>query len=219
MIDWSASTPKVFHPGAISIPENRLLRMQGYKVPENVRKAIRKAATAAARLAEDVVEPQIHYQYFEIQHLEGETLELANGTCFHCPAFPKYLSGCTSIIANVLTLGQAFDDRIAQMIAEEDLLGVLFLDNAGWLAVESATQSFVQYLKSNALTADTRLTRRLGPGYSYRSNKILSEWDLLEQPELFELFNDYELPVSLLESGAMLPRMSRSGIYGLQVLA
>ena len=218
MIDWSATTPKVFYPDTISIPENRLLRMQGYKVPENVRKAIRKAASTAARLAENVVEPQIHYQQFEIQNLEGEVLKLANGACFHCPAFPKYLSGCTSIIANVLTLGQAFDDRIAQMIEEEDLLGVLFLDNAGWLAIESTTQSFVQYLKSNALTPDTRLTRRLGPGYSYRSNKILSQWDLLEQPVLFGLFKGYELPVSLLESGAMSPRMSRSGIYGLQMV-
>jgi len=207
---------KVFEPGPLSIREDRLLRMQGYRHPERVRRAIRKAATAAARLAEELVEPEVHYQLFDIRHCEGELLELENGSTFHCVAFEKYLSDCRRIVAFIQTLGQPFDDRITQMLEADDLLGVLFLDNAGWLAIEATSKNFVQYLKSTVRPPHHRLTRRLGPGYSYRSNKVVSQWELSEQATLFELFKDQSIPITMLDSCAMMPRMSRSGIYGLQ---
>ncbi len=208
----------VFTPDAFSIRGERLLRMQGYKAPDAVRRVIHKAAMAAARLAEEVAEPRIYYRPVNVRTCEQELLELETGHCFHCPAFPKYLGQAQQIIAFVHTLGKPFDDRMTQMMEQDDLLGVLFLDNAGWLAIEATNKSFVRYLKANALYSKYRLTRRLGPGYSYRVNKVVSQWALTEQALLFELFDGLQLPVALLESCAMLPRMSRSGIYGLQAI-
>jgi len=192
------------------------LRMQGYRQPEAVRRAIRMAATAAARLAEELVEPEVYYQLFDVRNCAGELLELENGSTFRCAAFEKYLSECRRIVVFIQTLGQSFDDRITQMLEADDLLGVLFLDNAGWLAIEASSKKFVQHLKSTVRPPHHHLTRRLGPGYSYRSNKVVSQWALTEQAALFELFKDRSIPVTLLDSCAMLPRMSRSGIYGLQ---
>jgi len=210
---------RIFEPGPIHIREDRLLRMQGYKAPDAVRRVIRKAAAAAARLAEELAEPRLYHLQWNVHRCQGELLELEGGHCFHCGAFPRYLSGCERIIAFILTLGQPFDDRIEQMLEADDLLGVLFLDNAGWLAIEATSKYFVQSLKSTFDTPGQRLTRRLGPGYSYRSNKVVSEWALTEQAELFELFDGHSIAVRLLESCAMLPRMSRSGIYGIRALA
>jgi len=42
---------------------------------------------------------------------------------------------------------------------------------------------------------------------------------LLEQKPLFELFSDTKLPVRLMESCAMYPKKSRSGLYGLRPLS
>ncbi len=60
-----------------------------------------------------------------------------------------------------------------------------------------------------------RLTRRMGPGYSYKINGDETMWSLEQQHQLFEVFDGEDLPVRLLESCAMMPKMSRSGLYGL----
>jgi len=59
---------------------------------------------------------------------------------------------------------------------------------------------------------------RMAPGYSYRveNQEERVSWDLLEQEKLFGLFGKADLPVELMDSGAMLPRMSRSGIFGVR---
>jgi hypothetical protein len=43
-------------------------------------------------------------------------------------------------------------------------------------------------------------------------------WPLEEQPALFGLFGNAELPVSLMSSCAMSPKLSRSGLYGIRPL-
>ncbi len=76
------------------------------------------------------------------------------------------------------------------------------------MAVERATRSFAQHLWSEAQGEGCRLTRRLGPGYA--------DWAVDEQTALFGVFAGVALPVRLLESCAMIPKKSRSGVYGLR---
>lgn len=205
---------KVFEPRPFRIPEDRLLRMQGYRQPDAVRRAIRKAAAAAARLAETLVEPRVYYQGVPISNCGSGRLELGNGLNFNCEAFGKYLSACTDVVIFIQSIGQRFDDHINELMEHDDLLGVLFLDNAGWLAIEASSRSFAGYLRSTA-AAGGGITRRLGPGYRYRANRVVSEWPLREQQILFQVFAGDPIPVTLLDSSAMLPRMSRSGLYGM----
>jgi len=58
---------------------------------------------------------------------------------------------------------------------------------------------------------------RMGPGYEYRlrNSDRRVRWELTEQAALFRLFRDAPLPITLMSSCAMQPKMSRSGIYGL----
>jgi cobalamin-dependent methionine synthase I len=60
-----------------------------------------------------------------------------------------------------------------------------------------------------------RVSIRMGPGYVYRDGDADVCWPLTEQKTLFEVFDGIDLPVHLMESCAMTPKMSRSGIYGL----
>ena len=43
-----------------------------------------------------------------------------------------------------------------------------------------------------------------------------SEWPLEEQKSLFALFEGRAISVQLLDSCAMIPKMSRSGLYGVR---
>ena len=57
----------------------------------------------------------------------------------------------------------------------------------------------------------------MAPGYSYHLDSGTCEWPLEEQKALFDLFRHATLPVRLLESCAMLPKMSRTGLYALRI--
>ena len=115
----------------------------------------------------------------------------------------------------VLTVGREIDEQTIQWMDEEKLVEALFLESAAWLGVEDATKQFVLMVRSWAMQQSMRMTRRLGPGYSYPIDGKQVMWDLTDQKPLFNLVNDPNMPVKLLESAAMLPKMSRSGLFGL----
>ncbi len=113
----------------------------------------------------------------------------------------------------MLTLGAAFDEAISARMAEEPV-DALFLDTAGWLSIERATRDLAQAI-DRALAPRLRSGGRLGPGYDYRAEEGRQRWPLEEQRELFSVFRGSPLPVELLESCAMMPKMSRSGLFAL----
>jgi cobalamin-dependent methionine synthase I len=132
---------------------------------------------------------------------------LENGTAMRCGAF-NGLDDCRSVAAFVLTVGAACDDEVRELSERGDLIEALFLETAAWLAIEGATKILAALLRQSASDRGLCLTRRLAPGYG--------DWALSEQTKLFSLFEGVSLPVRLLESCAMVPKMSRSGMYGLR---
>ena len=74
---------------------------------------------------------------------------------------------------------------------------------------------FKIYFRETARANGHRITSRMGPGYSYRHDSHVCTWPLEEQLSLFGLFGETALPVTVMESSAMLPKMSRSGLFGI----
>ena len=190
--------------------------MQGYTDLERVRRPIRRAAERAAEMARDIACGRVGLRRVGIAALEEDTLTLAGGHRFHCLAFPRFLEQCHSVVAFAMTAGPRFDERIDELMHDDQPVEGLFLDSAGWLAVESVTRQFAERLKVEAADRGMRLTRRMGPGYSYRVGTVLEPWSLDEQQDLFRVLGDAPLPVELMDSSAMSPKMSRSGLYGLR---
>ena len=58
------------------------------------------------------------------------------------------------------------------------------------------------------------MSPRLGPGYSYKLDGRSVLWPLEQQQPLFEMFARDDVDIELLESCAMLPKISRSGLFG-----
>ena len=85
------------------------------------------------------------------------------------------------MVVFAMTAGEAIDRRIDELMAADEPVVALLLDTGGWLAIESITRQFSERLKADCEPADLRLTRRMGPGYTYRIGKELAPWGLEEQ--------------------------------------
>jgi hypothetical protein len=207
-----------FRPAAPAIHSERVLRIQGYSDLTRVRQVIRRAAEAMAAAAESLSRPEVAFRHVGVQSIRGDVLELQDGTRLHCQAFQRQLCGCTEIVPFVLTAGVAIGERVMELIESGDLLEGVLLETAGWLCIEDATRQFKARLRASSMRRNRRITSRMGPGYSYKVTGSMCTWPLEEQPALFGLFGDAELPVALMKSCAMNPKMSRSGIYGIAPL-
>ena len=211
------ATPPVesLKPGSLRIVADRMLRIQGYTDPERVRRPIRKAAEKTAATVEQLVEPAVHFRRVPVESCDAGGLCLAGGIILHCDAFPRFLTESTDVVVFALTAGPRIDEELARLNDAGDLLEMLFVETAGWLAVEEVTKAFAAHLRADAKGEGLKITRRMGPGYSYPTKDGDAEWLLEEQRFLFELLDDGNMPVTMLESCAMLPKMSRSGLFGL----
>jgi hypothetical protein len=107
---------------------------------------------------------------------------------------------------------------VIDFIEKFDLLEALFLETAGWLSIEQTTRSFVAALHRWARLSGFRVSPRMGPGYEYHVDGRQVRWRLEDQGPLFSVFDSDPLPVRLLDSYAMLPKMSRSGLFGVSRL-
>lgn len=209
------ATVASFVPRPPVVHFERILRIQGYSDLSRIRPAIVKAAQDAAQLAPLLCAPRVAYRHVAIRRLSGDTVDLAGGVRLHCAAFARVLAGCSEVVPFVLTLGPQLDARVVDLAGAGDLLDALLLETAAWLCIEDATRQFRGHVRDAAATRDQRTTSRLGPGYSYRIGDSTCVWRLEEQVQLFALFGGAELPVVLMESCAMQPKMSRSGMIGI----
>lgn len=207
-VEWLA-------PEGTRVGVDRMLRIQGYTAIDKVRPIVRAAAERNAVRAESLFDAKVCYRRIPVVSCNDGTLVLPDDASLHCGAFTRFLSAAREIAVFVATAGARIDDELARLHEEQELLDMLFLETAAWLGIEEITKTFVGHLRARAAEDRMRLTRRMGPGYSYKTDAGNAEWPLEEQTALFSLFGETTLPVRLLESCAMLPKMSRSGLIGL----
>ena len=208
--DWSCSPPP--------IDTARLLRIHKYTDPSQVRPIIVEAADKAIREAAMLSKPTASFVVVDIESLQNGELHLSGGVGFSCTAFDERLAGCERLIAFVMTLGPALDAKTISLIEDEfEPLDALFLETAGWLTIEASTRKLASFLRAEASRDGWRMSLRMGPGYDYPQNNGDGRvrWDLRQQEALFQLFEGTPLPVELMSSCAMMPKMSRSGVFGL----
>jgi hypothetical protein len=208
--EWSCPAP--------AVDVSRLLRVHKYTDPSKVRPVIVAAAKQAADEAYSLSAPTARYVIVEIESLKNGILTLVGGHQFECPAFDQHLENCQHLLAFVMTIGGQLDAKTLSLVEDVfEPLDALFLETAGWLTIEAATRKLATKLRADAARSGWATSLRMGPGYEYKlhANGERVRWNLVQQQVLFQLFGDAPLPVELLSSCAMFPKMSRSGIYGL----
>ena len=205
----------VYEPGSLAVDPMKMLRIHGYKDVNAVRPVILRTAEEISVRAANVMTPMVMYRRVGIAQCNADELNLANGLSFQGHAFSHYFSDAVEVVVVVITVGKKLDDEVIGCMDIFEPLEALFLETAGWLGIEWTTRSFVNYLTELVSEEKLRPTRRMGPGYSYKIDGGEEMWSLEDQRHLFSVFDDVDLPVRLLESCAMMPKMSRSGVYGL----
>lgn len=206
----------VFKPQVNQPDLNQVLRMLGYSNPDRVRPNVWSIAKSVIEEVKFIAQPIVHFTRMAIESCDDDTLVIETGAVFHCEAFQKYFLNCDEIFSFVLTLGKSFDEVGAEQIAKDQILEAIVLETAGWLVIEQATKQLAIHLRDIARGDGRQLSRRMAPGYGYKIGGRKCEWPLEEQRLLFELFDHEMLPVQLLSSCTMVPKMSRSGVYGLR---
>jgi hypothetical protein len=207
----------VFRPERVSVSSWKLLRLQGYRDIDKVRPAVREAAEEMTARANLLMAPEVHYCSAAVVAVEDEALVLKDGTVFRSRAFRHFVSDACEVVAIVATLGRALDQEVIGMIDRFEVLEALLLESAGWLGIEAASKAFADLLRNQCAGRGLQVSVRMAPGYTYRIDGAEVTWPLEQQQELFGLFASagHELTVRLMPSCAMLPKMSRSGIYGI----
>jgi hypothetical protein len=205
----------VFRPTKISLRPDRILRVHGYKDPAKVRSAIREAAESIGRRAEGLFAPEVYYRRLAIQSLGDEELALEGGLVFRSGAFARFLAEAREVVVAIATMGAALDRDVIAHMERFEPLEALFLETAGWLGIENLSMQFGGFLREQARREGCRVTCRLGPGYDYKVSGRSVAWPLEEQERIFAAFEGTALPVTLLPSCIILPKMSRTGMFGL----
>ncbi|MBI1384399.1 MAG: hypothetical protein GC150_05770 [Rhizobiales bacterium] len=203
-----------FVPPAITIRPEQVLRVHGYRDLEKVRPDVVDAARQQVARARGLLDAEIHYRRLAVEELDGDGLRLEGGITFASEAFRRYCAGCDEGLAFVLTTGDRLDEMVRGHIDNFELIEALFLESYGWLAVEAVTRLFSKHLRTELAAEGCRIGMRMGPGYSYKIGARTISWPLEQQRELFKAFEGMSIPVTLMESCAMKPKLSRSGFYG-----
>jgi hypothetical protein len=209
---------KYLDPAPPVVRSERILRIQGYSDLGRVRRAIVTAAVDMAALASSLSRPKAAYRYVPVRKIDGDELALEGDVALHCTAFGSRLATCFEVVPLVLSVGDEIGQRVIDLAEAGDLLEAVLLETAGWLCIEDATRQFTSHLRQEVSSRGSRITSRMGPGYSYWLDGAEVVWPLEQQPSLFSLFGTAELPVTLMSSCAMSPKLSRSGLYGVAPL-
>ena len=196
----------------------KLLRTHGYKNKDNIKKRILDSAEKALERLTNYSSPVGYFYFEEIKKKSLNSIQLER-TSLKCEVFTEIFSESNFLIIFIISLGKGIDIKLKKISNDiNEPLGGLFLENASWLALELILRDARSRIISFAQSKNMQIENRMAPGYSYPS-KILKKrimWELKEQENLFNLFKNRNISVSLSESFTMLPRMSRSGVFGLK---
>ena len=174
---------------------------------------VRATAAAMAAHALEIATPVAWLRRVAIRRTDGARIELDGGATMTSAALADALRDAVAAQLFLVTLGPRLDERVAELFNAMDGLEGLFLDTAGWVVVQSALSAVRRRLGVQARAAGCRLSGRVGPGYL--------DWQLAEQPVLVRALaaGGALHGIEVLESGAILPEKTLTGLYGLIPLA
>src|SRR5262245_54927919 len=192
----------------VSVRPEQVLRAH-YPDLAPVAAEVRATAAAMAAHALEMARPVGWLRQVAVRAVDAARVELDGGAMLNSATLANLLRESSAVQLFVVTLGPQIDARVHQLFEAMDGLEGLFLDTAGWVVVQSALSSIRKRCAAKARSEGYRLTRRIGPGYL--------DWPLEEQAIVFRTLaaGDALPPIEVLESGAILPEKTLTGLFGL----
>jgi hypothetical protein len=192
----------------VSVRPEQVLRAH-YPDLAPVAAEVRATAAAMAAHALEIARPVGWLRQVAVRAVDSTRVELEGDAVLNSATLATLLRESSAVQLFVVTLGPQIDARVHQLFEAMDGLEGLFLDTAGWVVVQSALSAVRKRCAAKARGEGYRLTRRIGPGYL--------DWPLEEQAIVFRALagGDALAPIEVLESGAILPEKTLTGLFGL----
>jgi len=190
-----------------AVPVDLILRLQKHRRPAEVHGPVRDAAEAMAAEAGRLIAPEAAVWRGPVTATapDGDVV-LDAVHRFRSRALARLLARAEAAYVVALTLGDALERRVDALFEERCLLEGLFLDTAGWAAIELLMRELRRRLLAEERPAGRVVTHRVAPGYQ--------DWLVDEQAALLRVFGDTPIPVRVTEFSWMLPRKSVSAVFG-----
>jgi hypothetical protein len=196
----------------VSVRPEQILRAH-YPDLAPVAAEVRATAAAMAAHALEIARPIGWLRQTAVREIVGARVELDGGAIMTSATLALLLQDSPAVQLFVVTLGPQVDERVHELFEAMDGLEGLFLDTAGWVIVQSALSAVRRRCAAKLRSEGYRLTRRIGPGYL--------DWALEEQAIVFRALAAGATlpPMEVLDSGAILPEKTLTGLFGLIPLA
>jgi hypothetical protein len=179
-----------------------------------IRPGLLRDAEKALALAQNLWQPRIVYDWFEVGAVEGEQLQLRapapSGQEVALRIGPKadLLAPAEMALVSVITIGPALEEQVHQLqVAGEGLLSYL-LDSAGVVALGAAGETLRCLAEEAAAERGWGVSPSLSPG-------SLVGWPLRGQRELCALLPIEKIDVHLNQHHVLEPHKSVSALVGL----
>ena len=189
----------------LAIDPDEVLRFQGYKkgrdvATPDVRALLEEALAEGRRL----MAPRAVARWAPVARVDAGMLEI-EGETLVIPRIGALWGPVTDVAAVVCTIGEALEQRVAELWDARELPLASMLDSVGSGAVESLAEHVNDLLCQQGLPG-LRVTNRISPGYA--------DWDVAEQPKLFRLGPADAIGVTLNAACVMTPGKSISLLVG-----
>jgi hypothetical protein len=190
----------------LAIDPDEVLRFQGYKAgvdtpTADVRSLFEDALAEGARL----MAPRAVVRWLPIARLEADAVGAA-GVLLRIPGIRERWGAVDHLAIAICTIGDALEQRVAELWDARELPLASMLDSVGSGAVESLAEYVNDVLCQHGIAADLKVTNRVSPGYG--------DWDVAEQRAVFELCPGTPIGVTLNPACFMTPGKSISLLAG-----
>lgn len=179
-----------------------------------IRPGLLRDAEKALALAQNLWQPRIVYDWFEVRAVEGEQLQLrapapsGQEVALHIGPKADLLAPAEMALVSVITIGPALEEQVHQLqVAGEGLLSYL-LDSAGVVALGAAGETLRCLAEEAAAERGWGVSPSLSPG-------SLVGWPLKGQRELCALLPIEKIDVHLSQHHVLDPHKSVSALVGL----
>lgn len=188
--------------------ENReLAKLLGGQEKKSLPKSIRKKVRTARQKLNNLIKPSVHYRILQPGAMDNDVVQLDETVEFTSAKLAKTLKNAEKIVCFVGTIGTGVEHEINRLLDKQKLADAYILDAMASVAVENMIDRFQDLMENRFSAEDRTVTYRFSPGYC--------DWPVTQQKKLFNIFDNKEIDVELLDSCLMKPRKSVSGVFGI----
>jgi hypothetical protein len=190
----------------LAIDPGEVRAFQGFKPPLDAAD-LPARIEAARREAEALMQPRAAARRLAVAERAADRLLLAGGPALAIPRIGRLWGAVESVVAAVVTVGDALEAGVAARREAGDPAGATLLDSAGSAAAECLAEWLNDRVCELGVAAGLRVTNRISPGYA--------GWDARDQATLVRLGGAEAIGVSLRPDGSVTPAKTISLLIGL----